>query len=345
MKIIMPEFVVPLLEERTCALVQSRELLGACDIVLIEDLVRDPGGVAGAVAGAEVVMVPWMIAPELLRQVLGVSTLRWVHTMTAGVEYVVRALSERALRERAPLSGETIVITNAAGIFDVPIAEMVLSWILAIAKRLPDFIAQQRAHQWHLLRLREASDLTVGIVGLGSIGAEIARRCHAVGMRVLATRRHIDRGAPFVDQLLTPEDLSELLAASDVVVVAVPLTPETRGLIDAGALRQMRRDAWLINIARGAIVDQAALVDALAQGWIGGAALDVFEEEPLPATSPLWDLPNVLITPHNSWSTPHFRRREAELFLDNLERFLRGEALRNVVDLSRGYWLVGIGDL
>ncbi len=99
----------------------------------------------------------------------------------------------------------------------------------------------------------------------------------------------------------------------------------------------MRRDAWLINIARGAIVDQAALVDALAQGWIGGAALDVFEEEPLPATSPLWDLPNVLITPHNSWSTPHFKRREAELFLDNLERFLRGEALRNVVDLSRGY--------
>ncbi len=331
MKIVMPEFVVPQLEERTCALVQNRELLGACDIVLIEDLVRDPGSVAGIVSGAEVVMVPWTVAPELLCQVLGVSTLRWVHTMTAGVEHVVRALSERLL------PGESIVITNAAGIFDVPIAEMVLAWILAIAKRLPDFIAQQRAHQWHLLRLREASDLTVGIVGLGSIGSEIARRCHAVGMRVLATRRHIDRGAPFVDQLFTPEDLSELLVASDFVVVAVPLTPETRGLIDAGALRQMRRDAWLINIARGAIVDQAALVDALGQGWIGGAALDVFEEEPLPATSPLWDLPNVLITPHNSWSTPHFKRREAELFLDNLERFLHGEALRNVVDLSRGY--------
>lgn len=331
MKIVMPEFVVPQLEERTCALVQNRELLGACDIVLIEDLVRDPGSVAGIVSGAEVVMVPWTVAPELLCQVLGVSTLRWVHTMTAGVEHVVRALSERLL------PGESIVITNAAGIFDVPIAEMVLAWILAIAKRLPDFIAQQRAHQWHLLRLREASDLTVGIVGLGSIGSEIARRCHAVGMRVLATRRHIDRGAPFVDQLFTLEDLSELLVASDFVVVAVPLTPETRGLIDAGALRQMRRDAWLINIARGAIVDQAALVDALGQGWIGGAALDVFEEEPLPATSPLWDLPNVLITPHNSWSTPHFKRREAELFLDNLERFLHGEALRNVVDLSRGY--------
>jgi len=156
-------------------------------------------------------------------------------------------------------------------------------------------------------------------------------------MRVLATRRHIDRGSPFVDQLFTPDCLFELLVASDFVVIAVPLTPETHDLIDARALRQMRRDAWLINIARGAIVDQAALVDALAQGWIGGAALDVFEEEPLPATSPLWDLPNVLITPHNSWSTPHFKPREAELFLDNLERFLRGEALRNVVDLSRGY--------
>ncbi len=331
MKIIMPEFVVPLLEERTCALMQSRELLGACDIVLIEDLGRGPGDVAEAVAGAEVVMVPWTITPELLRQALCVSTLRWVHTMTAGVEHVVRPLSER------PLLGEKIIITNAAGIFDVPIAEMVLAWILAIAKRLPDFLAQQRAHQWRLLRLREASDLTVGIVGLGSIGSEIARRCHVVGMRVLATRRHIDRGSPFVDQLFTPDRLFELLVASDFVVIAVPLTPETHDLIDARALRQMRRDAWLINIARGAIVDQAALVDALAQGWIGGAALDVFEEEPLPATSPLWDLPNVLITPHNSWSTPHFKRREAELFLDNLERFLRGEALRNVVDLSRGY--------
>ena len=328
MKIIMPEFVLPLLEARTCELVEGHELLGMCDIVLIEELERlQAEAVAAAVDGAEVVMVPWTITPALLSQVLGVPTLRWVHTMTAGVEHVVRTLPP----------GRQVVISNAAGVFDVPIAEMVLTWILAIAKRVPDFLSQQHAHEWRLLRLREASDLTVGLVGIGSIGSEIARRCHAMGMRMLATRRHPSSGTPFADDVMAPERLPELLAASDFVVIAAPLTPDTRGLIGATALRQMRRDAWLINIARGAIVDQMALIDALSRGLIGGAALDVFDEEPLPTSSPLWDMPNVMITPHNSWSTPHYKQREAELFLDNLECFLRGEALRNVVDLSRGY--------
>ena len=344
MKIVMPEFVLPILQTRTCELVEDWDLLDACDIVLIEELGFTDGDVtpndmsSDRVEGhdersrpdiqdAEVVMVPWTLSHESLKLLLHAPTLRWAHVMTAGVEHVVRAMSP----------GRDVVITNAAGVFDVPIAEAVLTWILVVAKRVPEFLVQQRAHQWHLLRLRELSDLTVGLIGFGSIGTEIACRCRAMGMRVIATRQHPERAASCADEVLLPDRLPDLLAASDFVVVAAPLTPQTRGLLSTTELRQMRSDAWLINIARGPIVDHEALIEALREGQIGGAALDVFDEEPLPADSPLWDLPNVMITPHNSWSTPHFKQREAELFLDNLARYLRGDQLRNIVDLSRGY--------
>lgn len=335
MKIIMPEFVLPMLSARACDLVEGAPLFDRCEILPLEELDYlgaetgserlGPGSSAGD--DAEVVMVPWTLSDASLQRLLSPPPLRWVHTMTAGVEHVVRALPP----------GQEVVITNAAGIFDVPIAEMVLAWILVIAKRVPEFLSQQRAHDWRLLRLRELADLCVGIIGLGSIGVEIARRCQAMGLRVIATRRHPERGAPFTDQVFDPDQLPALLEASDFVVVAAPLTPETWELVDDAVLRKMRSGAWLINIARGPIVDQAALIRALSEGRIGGAVLDVFAEEPLPPDSVLWDMPNVIITPHNSWSTPHFKRREAELFLENLERYLRGEPLRNVVDLARGY--------
>jgi len=317
MKIIVPDFVLPVLAARACSLLES------CDLVVV----GDHGTLQGDPSGAEVVMLPWALPVEVTARLVQLPTVRWIHTVTAGVDHVVAALPGTA----------NVQITNASGVFDVPIAETVLAYILAVAKRIPEFLAQQRAHNWHLLRLRELRDLTVGIIGLGNIGVAVADRCKAVGMRVLAVRRDPQRKVPGVDHIYAPDSLPDLLGASDFVVVAVPLTPETRGLVGRAELRRMRADAWLINIARGAIVDEAALVDALREGWIGGAALDVFEEEPLPATSPLWDLPHVILTPHNSWSTPHLRQREAELFLDNLERYLRGEPLRNVVDPSRGY--------
>jgi phosphoglycerate dehydrogenase-like enzyme len=140
-----------------------------------------------------------------------------------------------------------------------------------------------------------------------------------------------------VAAVYAPDELDTLLDASDVVVLAVPLTEATRELIDAAALRRMQSGAWLVNIARGAVVDEDALLRALREGWIAGAALDVFTQEPLPEDSPFWDLPNVILTPHNAWSTPHLKEREAALFLENLRRYLRGEALKNVVDLERGY--------
>ncbi|MBN1246588.1 MAG: D-2-hydroxyacid dehydrogenase [Anaerolineae bacterium] len=323
MKVIIPEFVLSVLASPTCDLVSGREEFNACDLVVIDN----QGHLDGDLEGTEVVMLPWGLPQETVERVLGLPSVRWVQTMTAGIDHALRALPP----------GREVVITNASGVFDVPIAEMVLTYILTMAKRIPEFLAQQREKNWHLLRLREVAGLTVGIVGLGGIGGEIAARCQALGMTVVATRRHPERGGRGVDRVLGSDQLYELLAMADYVVVATPLTEETRGLIDAEALRQMRPDAVLINIARGAIVDEAALVAALQEGIIGGAALDVFEQEPLPPSSPFWGMPNVLVTPHNSWSTPQLRTREAALFLDNLARYVHGQPLRNVVDQDRGY--------
>lgn len=317
MKIVLPAFVLDLLETRACA------LLDTCSIVTI----TNEGRRDGDVSDAEVVMLPWGLSSEAIAEVLSPPTLRWVHTVSAGIDRALTALP----------TDRNIVITNAAGVFDVPIAEMVLAYILAVAKRLPEFLSQQRAHRWHLLRLREVADLTVGIVGLGGIGTEVACRCKALGMGVLATRRQPDLGGAFADEVWGPDRLPDLLRASDFVVIALPATPETRGLIGADELALMRADAWLINVARGVIVDQPALLETLQEGRIAGAALDVFVEEPLPEDSPLWGLPNVILTPHNSWSTPAMKTREAALFLDNLERYLNGSPLRNVVDPARGY--------
>ncbi|MGC9469200.1 MAG: D-2-hydroxyacid dehydrogenase [Anaerolineae bacterium] len=317
MKVIVPEFVLSTLADRAC------DLLDSCELVVIDA----EGAIEGDLEGAEVVMLPWAVPDATVAKVLGLPSLRWVHTVSAGIDHALEALP----------SDQEVVITNASGIFDVPIAEMVIAYMLTIAKRIPDFLDHQRNRVWRLLRLRELAGLTVGIVGLGNIGSEIAKRCKAMEMRVLATRRHPERGGAFADDVLAPERLRDLLVAAHFVVIAVPLTAETEGLIGRAELRMMRPDAWLINIARGAIVDEAALIETLTQGWIAGAALDVFEEEPLPESSPLWAMSNVMITPHSSWSTPYLKQREAELFLDNLERFLQDRPLRNVIDLSRGY--------
>lgn len=317
MKIVVPDFVLDYVQPQVCS------WLDRCEFVTVD---RD-GSLDGDPEGAEVVMLPWGLPQSQVERLLQLSSLRWVHTVTAGIDHALDAL---------PASSD-VILTNARGVFDVPISEMVMGYVLSAAKRLPDFRAQQDAHRWKLLRLQELRGLTLGIIGLGSIGEEIARRARAFGMRVIATRRHPDRSSEFVDEVLSPQALNDCLAAAHFVVVAAPLTEETRGMIDESRLRHMRQDAWLINIARGEIVNQPALIRALEEGWIAGAALDVFEEEPLPPDSPLWELPNVVITPHNSWSTPYLKEREARLFLDNLDRYLHQASLRNVIDPRRGY--------
>jgi phosphoglycerate dehydrogenase-like enzyme len=230
-------------------------------------------------------------------------------------------------------------VTNARGVFSRPIAEYVVMMSLAIARRLPQLLELQRERTWQPLRGRELSELTIGIVGYGSIGVELSRLLSPFGSRILATRRHPERGAgdaPNVE-LHGLDRLDEVLRASDIVVVAAPLTDETAGLIGAEQLALMREDAWLINIARGRLIDEIALRRALQSGWIGGAVLDVFSEEPLAPDSPLYSTPNLLITPHTSWASDRVAERTVDLFVENLRAFQAGEPMRNVVDLEAGY--------
>jgi len=278
---------------------------------------------------AEVLLVG-AVPASVLDHIAGRSPrLRWIHSASAGVDRIATP----ALR------GRGLTVTNARGVFSRPIAEYVVMMSLAVARRLPTLLELQRERTWQPLRGRELAELTVGIIGFGSIGLEVARLLEPFGCRVLATRRHPERGsgaAPNVE--LRPLDgLHDVLRESDVVVVAAPLTEDTAGLIGAEELAQMREDAWLINIARGRLIDEVALRRALEHGWIGGAVLDVFTEEPLSPDSPLYRTPHLVITPHTSWASDRVIERSVDLFVDNLRRHRAGEPLRNLVDLEAGY--------
>ena len=255
--------------------------------------------------------------------------VRWLHTASAGVDHVLTPI----VRAKPGL-----IVTDSGPAFEIAISEFVLAWMLMAARGLPALMANQREHRWEGVPQRELAGATVGIVGLGPIGRGVAARAKAFGMKTLGLRR-TDAPCEGVDEVLTgPQGLSRLLAESDYVVLAAALTGETRALIGADQLARMKPDAWLLNIARGAVVDEPALTAALQSGRLGGACLDVFAQEPLPPDSPLWDLPNVHVAPHDSsGGTAALRQRQADLFLDNLRRFARGEPLQGVVDAARGY--------
>jgi phosphoglycerate dehydrogenase-like enzyme len=289
----------------------------------------------------EVLLRGWLSADAFDRVLARAPRLAWVHSATTGVEL---ALTPTAL-ERG------IVITNARGVFSRPIAEYVLMMILAVSRRLPQLLELQRERTWQPLEGAELRDVTVGIVGLGSIGRAVGALATAFGCRVLATRRRSDAGSAasesdpdaaslgelMLDRVLGPDGLPELLAESDFVVLAAPLTPDTERMIDDRGLGLMKPGAWLINVARGRLVDERALLRALRDGVIGGAVLDTFVEEPLAASSPFYDLPNVIVTPHTSWSSGRVLDRSVGLFCDNLRHFARAEPLVNVVDPAAGY--------
>jgi len=295
----------------------------------------------GPLDGVEAMLRGGLPAEAFDRILARAPALRWVHSATAGVERVLTPAS----RSRG------LVITNARGVFSRPIAEYVMMMVLAVARRLPELLELQSERTWQPLEARELRDVTVGIVGLGSIGRAVAALATAFGCRVVATRRHPEEaaGAPAgagddpspgpvaLDRLLPPERLPELLGESDFVVLAAPLTEDTRGLISDAAIDRMRPGAWVINVARGELVDERALSRALRDGRLGGAVLDTFLEEPLPPDSPLYDLPNLIITPHTSWSSSRVLDRSVGLFCENLRRYAAGRPLVNVVDPAAGY--------
>ncbi len=288
-------------------------------------------------AEAEVVFTSPIIPPDIVARA---PRLRWVQLTSAGVD---RLLEEARLKPG--LLGSDVTVTTASGIHAVPIGEYVIGVMLAFAKGLHRSMRSQGERTWRPYWAEELYGKTVGVVGLGAIGSYVARLAKALGMRVVAVRRSAERGVKGqgsgvredVDELLPPSELPYLLAESDYMVTAVPLTAETRGMIGEKELRAMKPTAVVINIARGAIIDEGALVRALKEGWIAGAGLDVFEREPLPPESELWGLENVIVTPHISGGTPRYMELAVELFCDNLRRYLAGEPLRNVVDVGRGY--------
>lgn len=298
----------------------------------------------GPVDDVEVLLRGWLVAEAFDRLLARAPHLTWVHSATSGVE---RALTPAAF-------ARDVLVTNARGVFSRPIAEHVLLMILAVSRHLPDLLELQRERTWQPLEGRELRELTIGIVGYGSLGRSVASLASAFGSRVIAMRRRPeavdepttgdpgaeDEGFPYeprLDRVVGPDRLHELLAESDIVVLAAPLTAETEGMIDEAAVGAMKRDAWLINVARGRLIDDTALIRALRENRIGGAALDAFRDEPLPQSSPYWELPNVILTPHTAWSSARVLDRSIDLFCDNLVRFSRGEPLRNVVDPTAGY--------
>jgi len=255
--------------------------------------------------------------------------LRWVHTRAAGVD-------RGQLRPLHRFSEAGITVTNGSGISSAPIAEYVVMAMLAIAKGLPGLLTSQRQQVWATpKRTRDVRGSSVLLLGFGDVGRAVWERLRPFGVAATAVRRH-PSAEPGIE-VVGPDAWRARIGDFDWVILTAPLSGQTRCMIGAAELAGMKADAWLLNVSRGAIVDQQALTAALREAAIGGAYLDVTEPEPLPAHSELWAMPNVIVTPHSSWLSPRFAERAAELLADNLRRWCAGQSLRNVVDPDAGY--------
>jgi phosphoglycerate dehydrogenase-like enzyme len=318
MRVLVPAPVLPDLQERVALVLPLVELLSYTE---------DGGDIPGATEAEAVFR--WIAGKQYEKLVLNGSQVRWLHTASAGVDHVLTP----ALKERG-----NFTLTDSGPAFGICIGEFVLAWMLAVAHCLPELLDAQQAKRWQWVTQEEIFGQTVGIIGLGPVGRGIAERCRALGMHTIGLRRSPVL-EPTVHETVTGSDgLNRLLQKSDWVVLAAASTPETRALLGAEELARMKPNARLINVARGALVDEAALIAALQTKQIAGACLDVFAREPLPQDSPLWEMPNVYITPHTSpgW-TEGLKRRQLDLFVANLQRFTRNERLEGIVDFERGY--------
>jgi phosphoglycerate dehydrogenase-like enzyme len=306
---------------------------------------QDPAKISDENWAEAEVLYTWNVLPEPKKA----PNLKWIQFNSAGVDPFL---------DLPLLKREDLVATNMSGAIAGQIAEYVLMALLAFGQRLPRLMRLQQEHQWpeqrdkwHNFKPVELRYSTVGILGYGSIGRQVARLLHPFGAEVLAAKNDIlhpedagytpegmgDPQGEFFHRLYPIEALHSLLGASDFVVAALPLTAETHHILDAAALEAMKETAFLVNVGRGELIDQAALVSALKEGRLAGAALDVFEEEPLPDDSPLWDMENVLLTPHISGIGSHMEEETVALFLANLKRYLADLPLYNQIDLQRGY--------
>jgi phosphoglycerate dehydrogenase-like enzyme len=283
------------------------------------------------------VLIAWSLRGD---QFLSAKKLKWIHSTAAAVHALISP----------ELAASNVMVTNARSVHAPVVAEHAIALMFALAKRLPSAMRHQHHRDWAQTEIwhesprpRELSGSVLGMIGYGAIGREVASRALALGMNVLAVRRHAqeppDTVAPASDhvQVLGASELNRVLSQSDFIILAPPLTAETTGMIGAAQFAAMKRDCYLINVGRGALIDEPALLRALETQHIGGAALDVFVKEPLPPDSPLWSAPNLLITPHSAGFSDRMWERHYVLFSDNLRRYLRGEPLTNRVDPRAGY--------
>ncbi|NNL85620.1 MAG: D-2-hydroxyacid dehydrogenase, partial [Myxococcales bacterium] len=296
------------------------------------DLIRDPDPEAriAALADAEVLYAVRFSKNDLT----AAKRLKWLHLTSAGATHVLFP----------EMIESDILVTNSRGLYGVPIAEHVLGVMLMFTRRFHEAYPLQREGRWarpemlgRFPLIAELHGRTVGIIGLGSIGLAVAERCQALGMRVIANKRRGGAKPVCVDQLFGPGDLPELLAQSDYVVIAAPLTPETKGMIGEKEIHQMKPTAFLLNVGRGPIIREADLIQALKEDRLGGAGLDVTDPEPPAADSELFHLPNVILTPHYSGLRSNYWEHSVALFQPILGQYLRGEPMDNLVDKRGGY--------
>jgi phosphoglycerate dehydrogenase-like enzyme len=277
---------------------------------------------AELIAGAEVLYgIPGDDPAQLASAVRTAPGLRFVQGTWAGAGQQVRAAA------LTPDELERVAISSASGVHAVPLAEWSLFGLLALTKNISRLRRDSTHRQWPHYPVDELRGKTLLVIGVGAIGGEVARLASAFGMRVVGVKRNATEDVPHVDSVHPPDDLPELVGAADAIVITLPLTDETRGLVDRATIGRMRDGAILVNVGRGAVLDEEALVEALRSGKLAGAALDVFTHEPLPETSPLWELDNVIISPHTAALSWHESERIVELFAENLRRYLRGDEL------------------
>jgi len=288
-------------------------------------------GIEGVLRDAEVLFTLSLRPAQLASARL----LRWIHSPSAAVHQFMFP----------EFINSDVLLTNSREVHGPVVAEHVMALIFALAKKIPEATRFQQKHEWGQesivnegRRLQEVAGSTLGLIGVGSIGERVAKMAAAMGMRVIAVREHVERGSPEgVERVFAISELDALLGQSDFVVVAAPVTPATEKLINSARLAAMKPSACLVNVGRGRQVDEVALAEALRSCRIGGAALDVFAEEPLPPESPLWQLDNLLITPHTAGLTDKLWTRHYELFSQNLRRYLAHQPLLYLVDKRKGY--------
>lgn len=277
------------------------------------------------------IALTWSVRPE---QIKSAKKLRWIHSPAAAVHQLIFP----------ELVNSDIIVTNAREVHGPVVAEHVIALIFALAKKIPGSVRLQDKHVWGQQILwdeqpgvREIAGATLGLIGLGSIGRAVAKSAKALGMRVIAAREHPEKGSEGADAVFGPPQIDEVFRQADYIVLAAPVTAATKAIANADRLALMKPDACLINVGRGPLVDEPALAAVLREKRIGGAALDVFPKEPLSADSPLWDVPNLLITPHTAALTGKLWERHYALFSENLRRYRNGEPLLAVVDKWKGY--------